>query len=60
MARKRKNLVPIDDCVQPLDCVESEPACYNRKEFYCTKEMCGEWYDTCKLEEDWVSSCPKG
>jgi hypothetical protein len=27
-----------------------QPACYNKKEPYCRKEICDKWFDSCKAE----------
>lgn len=31
---------------------EPKPTCFNSKQDYCRKELCGEWFEKCKKESN--------
>jgi len=53
MAKKRKGTVKIIEA--NYDAIKKEsnrPACFDKKRPFCRRELCEEYYDECKTEQD--------
>ncbi len=51
MAKRRKKIVDkieVDKSVIKEKVSDNKPPCYGEKEKYCRKDICGEYFDSCK------------
>ena len=46
--KRNKDKIVIGSKIEVETNNNTKPKCYNNKEKYCRKELCGKWYESCK------------
>jgi len=48
--KRKKEVILIEKEIDlsRLDDVDDCPKCYNEKNEYCRKDLCGEWFNSCR------------